>query len=390
MAKYTSGRQRNLSVGINSFTEDKTVLDVTGKVGINTTNASASLEVVGGATFIGSTTGELVRITQTGSGPAFLVEDSENPDVTPFLVTTQGKVAIGVAAGGISTSYKLEVDGGDIRFVTGGEGDLIISHQDLVSNIRANGTVQLGLGANGGDAIRINLDNNVGLGTTNPTSKLYVDGDGYFTGVVTSSNFYVGNNLVSAGGSFSNINVSGLSTFVGFSTFSSNVAIAGSLDVNGNINFNGSLFQNNQPFVASRWTQTTTGDNIYRLSNVGIGTSTLLATLTVRGDANISGVATISRIVSAATSFSQLQVSGISTFDNGPVFIGTGTTTGTASQRLQVTGGAYVSGSVGVGTTNPRETLDVIGTIGVQASGVANRFQIQYNSSQNSLDFIFI
>lgn len=86
----------------------------------------------------------------------------------------------------------------------------------------------------------------------------------------------------------------------------------------------------------------------------------------------------------------QLRVTGVSTFTNGPVLIGSGTSTGTASQRLQVTGGAYVSGDVGIGTAAPRETLDVIGTVGVQASGSANRFEIQHNSALNSLDFIFI
>jgi hypothetical protein len=193
MAKYISNRQQNLKIGIVSYTENQTVLEVTGKVGIGTTNASAPLEVVGGAVFAGNSPTEIVRITQTGTGPAFIVEDSENPDVTPFVVTTEGQVAIGVGAGGISTGYKLEVDGGDIRFVTGGEGDLIISHQDLVSNIRAAGNIQLGLGANDGDAIRINLNNNVGLGTTNPTSKLYVVGDGYFTdGVYVSGNLGIG------------------------------------------------------------------------------------------------------------------------------------------------------------------------------------------------------
>jgi len=97
------------------------------------------------------------------------------------------------------------------------------------------------------------------------------------------------------------LNVSGVSTFggpiAGFVTFTNNVSVAGSLDVNGNINFNGDLFQDNQPFIASRWTATTTGGDIYRLSNVGIGTSTLTATLTVSGNANISGVITARQFV---------------------------------------------------------------------------------------------
>jgi len=243
MTKYTSGRQKNLKVGIVSYSENLT-----------------SLEVVGGAIFSGESTGELVRISQIGTGPAFIVEDSANPDVTPFVVTTEGKVAIGVAAGGISTSYKLEVDGGDIRFVKGGQGDLIISHSNLVSNVRASGNVQLGLGANGEDAIRINLNNNVGIGTTNPTSKLYVVGDGYFTGVVTALSFSgnassatyatsagiatyattagiatyatyainagVSTSVIGGIGSIAQLNVSGLSTF-------NAISVGGTTGVNG-------------------------------------------------------------------------------------------------------------------------------------------------------------
>jgi len=45
--------------------------------------------------------------------------------------------------------------------------------------------------------------------------------------------------------------------------------------------------------------------------------------------------------------------------------IGSGTSTGTASQRLQVTGGAYVSGRLGVANTNPSYVIDVTGSIGI-------------------------
>ncbi len=46
---------------------------------------------------------------------------------------------------------------------------------------------------------------------------------------------------------------------------------------------------------------------------------------------------------------------------NGPAIIGSASSTGTASQNLQVTGGAYISGSVGIGTTTPSSNLTVIG-----------------------------
>ncbi len=45
----------------------------------------------------------------------------------------------------------------------------------------------------------------------------------------------------------------------------------------------------------------------------------------------------------------------------GSILINTTSATGTASQRLQVSGGAYVSGDVGVGITNPSEKLHVLG-----------------------------
>ena len=45
---YKSGRQQNLNLGITSITENKTVLQTIGKVGIGTTNAqNHSLFVVG-------------------------------------------------------------------------------------------------------------------------------------------------------------------------------------------------------------------------------------------------------------------------------------------------------------------------------------------------------
>ena len=66
--------------------------------------------------------------------------------------------------------------------------------------------------------------------------------------------------------------------------------------------------------------------------------------------------------------------SAISISDNGvfvtpkPLIVGAATSTGNASQTLQVTGGAYISGAVGIGTTNLVDGYDL--TIGVSNTGI--------------------
>lgn len=65
-----------------------------------------------------SSASDALRITQRGSGNALLVEDSTNPDSTPFVVTNNGSVGIGVT----SPTAKLDVNGsiystGDVTFL---------------------------------------------------------------------------------------------------------------------------------------------------------------------------------------------------------------------------------------------------------------------------------
>jgi hypothetical protein len=85
--------------------------------------------------------------------------------------------------------------------------------------------------------------------------------------------------------------------------------------------------------------------------------------------------------------FERIRVAGISTFTNGPVLVGSATSTGTADQKLQVTGSAYVSDTVGINTESPDETLHVVGTIGVQNGQSGNHFYLSHNPLSNSLDF---
>jgi hypothetical protein len=68
------------------------------------TLASGTLGVagsLGGKAFTGATTvsvnstSDALRVTQTGTGNAFVVEDSASPDATPFVIDTEGRVIVG-------------------------------------------------------------------------------------------------------------------------------------------------------------------------------------------------------------------------------------------------------------------------------------------------------
>ena len=272
---------------------------VSGSVGIGTTNPGATLNVVPTSTsiaglFSGTTSSDMVRITQLGTGNALVVEDETNPDTSSFVIANDGKVGIGITNPG----HKLVISGGlvgtsQVRFVNSGSGDLYINHSNLVSSLQAAANIQLALGSNNVEVVRINNSNQVGIGTTNPQDTLDVG--------IGTIRLYNKSTL----SRFSQIYQDGALTFK---------------------NSNG-------------------GDDF----NFYVGNDLLMRL-----------------------------------YGGGQLVIGASTLTGTASQLLQVTGGAYVSGNVGIGTTNPGSKLTVNGAVQIQQdSGSNNRlvFRGQPSSS---------
>ena len=110
----------------------------------------------------------------------------------------------------------------------------------------------------------------------------------------------------------------------------------------------------------------TTADAI-NVGSATIGVGAAGTSLLVQGNARITGILTIgtgsitfdgnANTITGISTISAPSISGVATFSTGPVLIGAATSTGTAAQRLQVTGGAYVSGNLGIGTTNPASTV---------------------------------
>ena len=91
---------------------------------------------------------------------------------------------------------------------------------------------------------------------------------------------------------------------------------------------------------------------------------------------NIAGFDTITsdliseNVASNPKRFVNLNVLGISTFINGPILVNTIQPSGTSNQLLQVNGGVYAEGYVGIGVTNPSEKLTVIGNISISNDAV--------------------
>ena len=69
--------------------------------------SGGTIDTTIGVVISGNSSSDMLRITQIGSGNAILVEDSTNPDSTPFVVDSTGNVGIG----NINPSSKLYVSG---------------------------------------------------------------------------------------------------------------------------------------------------------------------------------------------------------------------------------------------------------------------------------------
>lgn len=73
-----------------------------------TTATVTNLIVTGSEVISVNTSTDALRITQTGSGNALVVEDSTNPDSTPFVVSNNGLVSIGSATN--PTGFSLNIN----------------------------------------------------------------------------------------------------------------------------------------------------------------------------------------------------------------------------------------------------------------------------------------
>ena len=90
---------------------------------ISAPTSALSPVLSGNVTIDSNSPGPALKITQTGTGPVLRVQDSVDPDVTPFIIDADGLVGLGTQ----SPATALDVNNGVIQLSSGGTSRTTIS-----------------------------------------------------------------------------------------------------------------------------------------------------------------------------------------------------------------------------------------------------------------------
>jgi len=338
-----------------------------------------------------------------------------------ILINSNGRIGIGTT--NPQTSIHIQSEINETAIIRIGDIYLNKSNQDfIISNSLPDGKILLG-------NITINSNGFVGIGTTSPLSNLDVVGNVGIRGILDMNNSNISNaNIINSKIlNVSNIIMDNNGTFLkkdGTQFYASRWTLNGNniyynsglvgigttnpqsnLDVIGNVGIRGTLDMRNSnisnvniintktlnvsniiventgtllrrdgtPFYASRWTSN--GNNIYYNSGfIGIGTTNPQSNLDVLGNVGIRGTLDMrnSNISNAIIINSKtLNISNIILENTGVLTRADGTTIGSSPfivSSANPNNIYYNSGSIGIGTTNPKSTLDVVGDINISGN----------------------
>jgi len=202
---------------INGFTGNTAVInvgsgqfykEVGGNVGIGTTTPTQRLQVAGATRLDGNIESSVSPFLYSWQGgiagavrSGFLLDGSGQTlqlytgTIERVRLDASGNVGIGTISGGL----RLDVSGPSVvgRFNSSNNNNVVAisSFGTIGGYLGANGTNFLIGNSNGNESLRVDVNGNVGIGTTSPTNRLSVSGNANVTGDLA-----VTGNITSGGG----------------------------------------------------------------------------------------------------------------------------------------------------------------------------------------------
>jgi hypothetical protein len=295
-----------------------------------------------------------VSITNTGTAPSFIVEDTTSPDNSPFIIDASGNVGIGAAL----LTGKLNVEGGALYNNNGNTvaGTTFFNKRTALFDTGDTGTVgvnimgrtgqtadffQIGSTTQVGDVFTVKASGNVGIGATAPTAKFQVNTSAIviaptMTALINSTastsfdTLVLANNGFTADTSLRGAGISFKSTTFGNTSGYSSGRLVSYFDTSSGANpgYSSGIIALQYPTADNTFT---TGLAL-RNGLVGIGTTSPYAKLSVVG-----------QIVAAY--FTATSTTATSTFAGGTIFNGkVGIATSSPSGVLSVQGSVFLNG----------------------------------------------
>jgi len=155
----------------NTFNQTQTI----GVGGVATSLAVSNNGTGRAATFTAASASAAVSVLQTGAGEAFRVEDETSPDATPFVISSTGRVGIGVTPDAVTA---LSVDAGGIKFsdgsiattALGGAGGLNSAQVQALTTAQLSAiSVSAGTGLTGGGVLSASSTLSIAALSPDPT-----------------------------------------------------------------------------------------------------------------------------------------------------------------------------------------------------------------------------